>query len=106
MRILLDEPVPRRLGALLVGHEVTTVPRSGWAGIKNGKLLTLAAASFDAFLTTDRNIEFQQNLSALPIAVLVVVAKSNRMKDITPLVPDILEALNHLQPRSLKKVGS
>ena len=67
MRILLDEPVPRRLGTLLVGHEATTAPRSGWAGIKNGKLLTLAAAKFDAFVTTDRNIEFQQNLSALPI---------------------------------------
>ena len=105
MRILLDEPIPRRLGILLVGHEVTTVPRSGWAGTKNGKLLTLAAAKFDAFVTTDRNIEFQQNLSALPIAVLVVVAKSNRMKDIGPLVPDILKALNQLQPKSFRRVG-
>lgn len=84
MRIPLDEPVPRRLGTLLVGHEATTVPKSGW-GDKNGKLLTLAAAKFDAFLTTDQNMEFQQNLSALPIAVLIVVAKSNRMKDIAPL---------------------
>jgi hypothetical protein len=106
MRILLDEPVPRRLGPLLVGHEVTTVPKSGWAGIKNGRLLTLAAAQFDALVTTDQNIEFQQNLSALPIAVLVVVAKSNRMKDIGPLVPEILKALNHLQPKSLGKVGA
>lgn len=105
MRILLDEPVPRRLGTLLVGHEAATVPGSGWAGIKNGTLLTLAAAKFDAFLTTDRNIEFQQNLSALPIAVLVIVAKSNRMKDIGPLVPDILKALNHLPPKSLRRVG-
>ena len=106
MRILLDEPVPRRLGALLVGHEATTVPRSGWAGIRNGNLLTLAAAKFDVFLTTDQNLEFQQNLSALPIAVLVVVAQSNRMKDIGPLVPDILKALNHLQPKSLRRVGA
>lgn len=106
MRILLDEPVPRRLGTLLVGHEATTVPRSGWAGIKNEKLLTLAAAKFDAFVTTDQNIEFQQKLSALPIAVLVVVAKSNRLKDIGPLVPEILKALNHLQPKSLGKVGA
>ena len=106
MRILLDEPVPRRLGTLLVGHEAITVPRSGWAGIRNGKLLTLAAAKFDVFLTTDQNLEFQQNLSALPIAVLVVVAKSNRMKDIGPLVSDILKALNHLQPKSLRRVGA
>ena len=106
MRILLDEPVPRRLGTLLVGHETATVPRSGWAGIRNGKLLTLAAAKFDVFLTTDQNLEFQQNLSALPIAVLVVVAKSNRMKDIEPLVPEILKALNHLQPKALRRVSA
>ena len=103
---MFDEPVPRRLSTLLVGHEAATVPRSGWAGIKNGKLLTLAATKFDAFLTTDQNIEFQQNLSALPIAILVVVAKSNRMKDIGPLIPKILKALNHLQPKSLRKVGA
>ena len=106
MRILLDEPVPRRLGALLVGHEVTTVPLIGWAGIKNGKLLTLAATQFDVFLTTDQNLEFQQNLSTLPIAVLVVVARSNRMKDIEPLAPDILKALNHLPSKSLRKIGA
>jgi predicted nuclease of predicted toxin-antitoxin system len=104
MRILLDEPVPRRLGSLLIGHEATTVPRIGWAGIKNGKLLALAATKFDAFLTTDQNIEFQQNLAALPLAILVIVAKSNRMKDIEPLLADILQALNHLPPKSLRKV--
>jgi len=89
----------------LAGHEVTTVPKSGWAGIQNGRLLALAASQFDVFLTTDQSIEFQQNLSALPIAILVVVAKSNRMKDIEPLVPEILKALNHLPPKSLRRVG-
>ncbi len=106
MRILLDEPVPRRLGAALAGHEATTVPKSGWAGIKNGKLLALAATRFDVFLTTDQNIGFQQNLSALPIAILVIVANSNRMKDIEPLVPEILKELNHLPPKTLRKVGA
>ena len=106
MRILLDEPVPQRLGAALAGHEVTTVPKCGWAGIKNGKLLVLAATNFDVFLTTDQNIEFQQNLSALPIAVLVVVASSNRMKDSEPLVPEILRAPNNLPPKTLRKVGA
>ena len=106
MRILLDEPAPRRLGSLLVGHDATTVPKSGWAGVKNGKLLALAATKFDVFLTTDQNIEFQQNLSTLPISVLIVVAKSNRMEDIAPLVPEILKALHHFPPRSLRKVGA
>lgn len=68
--------------------------------------MTLAATKFDVFLTTDQNIEFQQNLAALPIAILVVVAKSNRMKDIELLAPDILKALNHLPPKSLRKVGA
>ncbi len=66
----------------------------------------LAAANFDVFLTTDQNIEFQQNLATLPIAILIVSAKSNRMRDIEPLVPEILKALNHLPPKSLRKVGA
>ena len=90
---------------MLVGHEATTVPKSGWAGIKNGKLLALAATKFDVFLTADRNIEFQQNLSALPIAILIILARSNRMDEMRPLVPEILVELNHLPPKTLRKVG-
>ena len=90
---------------MLVGHEATTVPKSGWAGMKNGKLLALAATKFDVFLTADRNVEFQQNLSTLPIAILIVLAKSNRMEDVKPLVPEILKELNHLPPKTLRKVG-
>ena len=59
MRMLLDEDLPRRLCALLIGHEATTVPRSGWAGVKNGKLLALAASQFDVFLTVNKNFEYQ-----------------------------------------------
>ena len=106
MRILLDEDVPRRLGVLLTGHEISTVPRSGWAGIKNGKLLALAATRFDVFLTMDQNIEFQQNLAALPIAILVVQAQSNRIEHLALLIPAILRELNHIQPRSLERVAA
>jgi hypothetical protein len=56
MRILLDEDLPRRPGALLADHEVSTVQRRGWSGIKNGRLLVLAAAEFDVFLTMDGNL--------------------------------------------------
>ena len=104
MRILLDEDLPRRLGALLVGHEVSTVQRSGWSGIKNGKLLVLAASRFDVFLTMDGNLEFEQNLATLPIAVLVVVAVSNRIEHLVLLVPSILQGLNHFPPKSLRRV--
>lgn len=106
MRILLDEDIPRHLANLLTGHEVSTVPRSGWAGIKNGKLLALAAARFDVFLTMDQNLEFQQNLASLPIAVMVIAAISNRMEHLEPLTPEILQALNHIQARTLRRIGS
>lgn len=88
------------------GHEATTVPRSGWAGTKNGKLLALAASKFDVFLTMDQNLEYQQNLVTLPIAVLVVEAVSNRMEHLSPLVPNILRELNHIPPKSLRRVGA
>ena len=105
MRILLDEDLPRRLCALLVGHEATTVPRSGWSGIKNGKLLALAATRFDVFLTMDQGLEFQQNLATLPIAILVVEALSNRIEHLSPVVPNMLRELNHLPPRTLRRVS-
>ena len=105
MRILLDEDLPRRLCALLVGHEATTVPRSGWAGVKNGRLLALAATRFEVFLTMDGNLEFQQNLATLPIAVRVLDAVSNRIEDLEPLVPELLEALQNVEPKTLRHVG-
>ena len=104
MRILLDEDLPRRLGALLNEHEAATVQQSGWSGIKNGKLLALAATRFDVFLTMDQNIEFQQNLFTLPIAILVIEAISNRIEYLKPLVPKILKELNNIAPKSLQKV--
>ena len=103
MHILLDEDVPRRFGRLLTGHEPETVPRSGWSGVKNDKLLALAATRFDVFLTMDLNIEFQQKLATLPIAILIVEAQSNRMEHFEPLVPEILKELNHIPPKSLRR---
>jgi hypothetical protein len=54
VKVLLDECVDRRFAHDLVGHEVNTVPRRGWAGIKNGGLLALAEKEFDTFITVDR----------------------------------------------------
>lgn len=106
MRILLDEDLPRRLGDRLTGHEVSTVQRSGWSGVQNGKLFALAATRFDVLLTMDSNLEYQQNLSTLPIAVLVIRAPSNRLAQLEMLVPDILRELGQLSPRSLRRVGT
>ena len=77
MRVLLDECVPRGLRAELPGHEVKTVAEAGWAGVKNGALLQLAANHFDVLLTVDRNLEYQQSFSALTIAVIVIDVPSN-----------------------------
>ncbi len=104
MRILLDEDLPRRLGSLLIGHEPVTVQLVGWAGIKNGKLLALAATKFDLFLTMDGGLEFQQNLVTLPVAVLIVEALSNRMEHLEPLVPAMLIELNQVKPRTLRRL--
>ena len=93
MRLLLDESLPRPLADLLVGHDVRTVPQMGWARLGNGALLRQAAAEFHAVLTADQNIEFQQNLKTLPIAVVVLVA-------------GVLQALHTLQPRTLVRVGA
>lgn len=97
MRVLLDECLPRRLSRELTGHEVKTVPEVGWAGRKNGDLIRLAAGSFEVFLTIDASVEFQQNPSGLEIAVIALVAPSNRLEDLRPLMPRVLEILS-LQP--------
>jgi hypothetical protein len=74
--------------------------------LKNGALLTRAASSFDVVLTADQNIEFQQNLTTLPVAVVVLVAKTNRLESLEPLVPELLRALAILRPRTLQRVGA
>jgi predicted nuclease of predicted toxin-antitoxin system len=106
MRILLDEDLPRRFGKLLTGHDVSTVQRCGWAGVKNGKLLALAATQFDVLLTMDGNLEYQQNLATLPMAVLVVSAVSNRIEHLEPLISAVLSALEDIPPRSLLRVAA
>lgn len=77
-----------------------------WTSLTNGELLRQAAAQFDAVLTADQNIEFQQNLKTLPIAVVVLVATSNRLESLEPLVPDVLKVLSALQSKTLVRVGA
>ena len=50
-----------------MGHEVQTVPEAGWAGKKNGELLKLLAGKFEAFITIDKNLVYQQNLACLSV---------------------------------------
>jgi predicted nuclease of predicted toxin-antitoxin system len=102
MKVLLDENLPHQLRAELPGHEVFTVQFMGWRGIKNGELLAQAAAAeFDAFVTIDKNLPYEQNPQMLPVAVLVIYAKSNRFGDLLAFVPRVLIALNHLKPKTI-----
>ena len=94
------------LAAELVGHNVESVVGLGWAGIANGKLLGRASGRYDAFVTMDRNIEHQQNISRLPFTVLVLRAPSNRLVHLRPLLPAILDALAALVPGQLRHVGA
>ena len=106
MRLLLDESVPYRLRRSLPAHSIKTVVEMGWSGVKNGALLTLAAAEFDAFITVDQNLPYQQNVAALPIAIVVLMTHSNELQALLPLVPHLEETLTTLQPRSLVQIGA
>ena len=105
MRVLLDECVPRRLKRQLVGHDARTVPEMGWASKRNGDLLALASAEFEVFLTVDRNLSYQQDVSAFNIAIVVLVARSNSIDDLRALAPQILEALPTAERGRVTLVG-
>jgi hypothetical protein len=92
----LDECVDWRLSRDIVGHEVKTAHQMGWAAIKNGELLTLASQHFDVFVTVDRNLAFQQNVSTYSIAIIVLRAPSNRIADLRTLVPHCSKPLKRL----------
>ncbi|OGL07940.1 MAG: hypothetical protein A3I17_04315 [Candidatus Rokubacteria bacterium RIFCSPLOWO2_02_FULL_72_37] len=105
MRVLLDEQLPVDLAAALEGHSVDTVVGRGWTGITNGELLRRMGAEYDALVTMDRGIEFQQNLATVSIGILLVRAPSNRMVHLLPLVPTMLQALPALKPGQLHRIG-
>ena len=105
MRLFLDECVDWRLARDIVGHEVKTARQMGWTAIKNGELLALVAASFDVFVTVDRNLSFQQNLPAYGVVVLVLCARTNRLADLRPLVPEILKSIDAAQPGVAVLIG-
>ena len=98
LRVLLDECLDRRLRKEFPGHIVRTVPEVGWAGLTNGVLLGRAEKAFDVFVTVDRNLTFQQDVSRFKIAILVLHASSNRAEDLRRLIPRALRALAYLHP--------
>jgi hypothetical protein len=84
---------------------VDTVAGRGWTGITNGELLRRMEGEYDALVTMDRGIEFQQNLISATVGVLLVRAPSNRMAHLQQLVPAILDALPVLKAGQLHRIG-
>jgi hypothetical protein len=106
MRVVLDGCLPKRLTLELRGHDAFTVQQLGWSGISNGKLFALMRGHFDAFITVDSNLAYQQNLSILPVAVIVLRASSNKIEDLRPLLPGLLLTLADIKPGEVRIVGS
>lgn len=104
MRLLLDESVPVRLRLHITGHAVRTVAEMGWLGVKNGRLLALAASEFDAFVTVDKNLQYQQNLTKLPVSVIVLDTHSNELHVLLDLLPKLESTLEALAPRTFTRI--
>jgi hypothetical protein len=105
--VLIDESLPKRLWREFGDHEAYTVPQRGWSKTKNGALLFLAeSAKFEAFLTADQSLQYQQNLSASTVRIIVFAAPSNRIEHIRPLLPAALAALQEMSPGEVRVISS
>ena len=104
MKVLLDECLPKKLKRETEADFVQTVPEAGWASKKNGELLRLAEVDFDVLLTNDQNMEHQQNLSKFNLAFVVLVAPTNDIEDLKPLMPAANEALKIIKAGEIKYI--
>jgi len=94
MTILFDQGTPAPLRKTLAPHSVSTAFEIGWAELENGNLLAEAEKVFDAFITTDKNLQCQQNLSGRQLAILVLPTTSwPEIKKHLGLVSDAVKAL-------------
>ena len=100
MKILLDENLPHKLRAAIVGHEVLTTAYMNWSGVENGQLLANAAdAFFDVLITNDRGLEYEQNSSALPLSVIVLQSPADTIEAISPLASQHVAHASAAHPR-------
>ena len=108
MKVLVDECAPRALKTFLTkhGHESLTVQEAGWAGKQNGELLKLAEADFDALVTVDTNLRYQQNMEGRNIAIVILQSSSNRLEHIRQYFPACVLALERIKPGEIVQVGS
>ena len=104
MKLLLDECIPARLRFDFPGHEVRTLQQAGLKGLKNGALLRIASREFDVLITVDQNIPFQQNLSELSIAIVILVARSNRYSELKTLAAEVNSALASIRASEIIRI--
>ncbi len=105
MRILIDECLDWRLCRALSGHDCVSVHKLGWDGLTNGALLRRAEQDFDVFITGDRNLVFQQQLSNVEIAVLVLHAESTQLRHTIKLMPKVLRVLPTIKRGELIQIA-
>jgi hypothetical protein len=106
MRLLLDECVPRPLLRDLALYDAHHVVDLGWSAKRNGELLTLMIGErFDALLTVDQSMPFQQNLRASGIGVVIIIARTNRVQELRPLIPKVRNALDTILPGDLVTIS-
>jgi predicted nuclease of predicted toxin-antitoxin system len=107
MRVLLDECTPKALKRVLAdaGHECRTVQEAGWAGKKNGELLSVAETAFDVLVTVDTNFRYQQNLGGRKIAIVVLQASSNRLDHLRQYFPACVQAIEKIKPEQIALIG-
>jgi hypothetical protein len=96
MRILFDQGTPRPLRDALTGHIVATAYEQGWSDLENGDLLQAAEAAFDVFITTDKNLRYQQNLVGRQLAILVLPFAS--WPKLQGMLPEIAKTVACLKP--------
>jgi predicted nuclease of predicted toxin-antitoxin system len=104
MKILIDECLDWRICRSLPDYHCVSLHKTGWAGLKNGELLERAQNEFDVFITSDRNLAFQQNTSKFRIGIIVLCAKSTRLNDTLSLMPEVAELLHSVQPGEVVQV--
>jgi len=104
VKLLLDECVTRFVKRDLPGHEVHAVEEAGFKGLENGDLLRVATGTYDALITVDQNLSYQQNVAALDLAILVLAAKRNSYARLKPLLPRALNVLKTIKPGEMIRI--
>jgi len=101
-RVLFDEDMPRQLRRDLPEFEIRTVQEQGWSAIQNGELLRRASAAFfDVLVTADQRLQYQQNIAAFNIGVVVIVATDTRLPNLRKALPQLRSAISNVTRGSL-----